>query len=255
MLFNMDANDSVTEAIVKLCSKGHPMTPGNTAKNGKYTTCKTCKKASQEAWKRANPEKAKESHDRASLKFRRTHGIEEGNANARKTHCPEGHEYTEENTYRHGPEGQYRMCQECRRAHVRASYRRHREERLAYMKARYAANPEVYNEYCRRWQQENRERSNLLSRIKKQRRRAAGTLTVADWELVLEVYGHACLACGKPEVTIDHVVPVSCGGPNDITNVQPLCGYCNTSKGAKTIDYRPEPWAALAEQADAESAA
>ena len=64
------------------------------------------------------------------------------------------------------------------------------------------------------------------------------SLTDADWVFVLEVYGNACLACDKPEVTIDHVVPVSKGGRNEIDNVQPLCGRCNTSKGTKTIDYR-----------------
>lgn len=58
---------------------------------------------------------------------------------------------------------------------------------------------------------------------------------------MIETYSRACLACGKPEVTIDHIVPVSAGGTNAIGNVQPLCGYCNTSKGTKTIDYRPFP--------------
>ena len=248
----MSDNADGAELPVKTCRRGHPMTPENTAKNGagRAGICKTCKKATQRAWQLANPEKAKESHDRASLKFRRTHGIEEGNANARKTHCAKGHEYTEENTYRFGPDGRYRQCRTCRAAEVKASYWRHREERLAWHRAHQEANREVYREYSRRWQQENRERSNLLSRIKKQRRRAAGELAVADWELVLDVYGHACLACGKDEVTIDHVIPVSCGGLNVISNVQPLCGFCNTSKGAKTIDYRPEPWADLDERAD-----
>ena len=170
---------------------------------------------------------------------------------ARKTHCPQGHEFTEENTYWYGPEGKRaRQCKICRAVRVKESYARHRDKRIAALRAAYHANPEKYREDMRRWQQENREYSNLLSRIKKQRRRAAGTLTVEDWELVLDVYGQACLACGKDEVTIDHVIPVSRGGPNEISNVQPLCGFCNTSKGTKTIDYRPEPWDDLDEQAD-----
>lgn len=218
----------------ELCIKGHLLTPGNVVKSSGRLVCKVCKEESQ-LW---------------AVQNRRPRGAGVGNANARKTHCAKGHEYTEENTYRHGPDGRYRMCCTCRRAEVRASYRRHREERLAWHRANQEANREVYREYSRRWQQENRERSNLLSRIKKQRRRAAGTLTVEDWELVLDVYGHACLACGKDEVTIDHVIPVSCGGLNVISNVQPLCGFCNTSKGTKTIDYRPEPWADLDERAD-----
>ena len=182
-------------------------------------------------------------------------GIKPVSANAGKTHCPQGHEYSEGNTYRFGPDGRYRQCKICRAVRVKESYQRHRQERLAWHRAHQEANREVYREYCRRWQQENRERSNLLSRIKKQRRRNAGTLTVEDWELVLEVYGRNCLACGQPGVTIDHVIPVSAGGPNVISNVQPLCGRCNTSKGTKTIDYRPEPWADLAGRASGVPAA
>lgn len=36
----------------------------------------------------------------------------------------------------------------------------------------------------------------------------------------------------------DHVVPVLFGGSNDISNIQPLCRSCNSSKGASTVDYR-----------------
>ena len=255
IMLYMTNEESVTDRPVKLCRKGHPQTPENRVKNGKYETCKICKKESQQVWKRANPELAKEIAERASLKFRRTHGIEEGNVNARKTHCPQGHEYTEENTYRFGPEGRYRMCRECRRAHLRESYARYADERNAAAKVRRDANPEIHREQSRRWQQNNRERSNLLSRLKKQRRRNAGSLSVADWELVLDVYGRACLACGKDEATIDHVVPVSCGGANEIWNVQPLCGFCNTSKGTKTVDYRPFPWEDAAAEVAREGAA
>lgn len=120
------------------------------------------------------------------------------------------------------------------------SFRRHRAKREAENRAWRAANPERVRLNLKRWNEENRERANLLSRLKKQRRRAAGVLTRADWDQVLGTYGHSCLACGAPEVTIDHVIPVSRGGRNEAANVQPLCSYCNTSKGTKTIDYRPD---------------
>jgi 5-methylcytosine-specific restriction endonuclease McrA len=116
---------------------------------------------------------------------------------------------------------------------------------MAEHKVWFLENSERARENMRKWGQENRDRVNLLSRLKKQRRRASGILTAADWQLVLETYGSACLACGKPEVTIDHVLPVSKGGANTIDNVQPLCRWCNTSKGTKTIDYRPFPIMAL----------
>jgi 5-methylcytosine-specific restriction endonuclease McrA len=49
------------------------------------------------------------------------------------------------------------------------------------------------------------------------------------------------LCCDKKrKLTADHIVPVSKGGTSNISNIQPLCGPCNSSKGAKTVDYRRE---------------
>lgn len=38
-----------------------------------------------------------------------------GHYNARKTHCPAGHDYTPENTRLEGPDGRYRRCLACQR--------------------------------------------------------------------------------------------------------------------------------------------
>jgi 5-methylcytosine-specific restriction endonuclease McrA len=56
---------------------------------------------------------------------------------------------------------------------------------------------------------------------------------------VFEKYGKKCLCCGSTEnLTIDHVIPVSKEGINDISNYQPLCKSCNSKKHDKIIDYR-----------------
>lgn len=44
--------------------------------------------------------------------------------NADKTHCPQGHEYTDENTYLFRG---WRSCRECHRVHARESARRRRK--------------------------------------------------------------------------------------------------------------------------------
>ena len=48
--------------------------------------------------------------------------------------------------------------------------------------------------------------------------------------------GRACQYCGlKPrELTLDHVIPVSRGGPDTWTNVVTCCTRCNRKKGART---------------------
>lgn len=69
--------------------------------------------------------------------------------------------------------------------------------------------------------------------------------TQAEWEALCTSYGRQCLACGATEpLTADHVVPRSKGGSLDISNIQPLCRSCNSAKGDREIDYRPERSAA-----------
>ena len=63
---------------------------------------------------------------------------------------------------------------------------------------------------------------------------------IGEWRAVLEHHGNACVACGVVGVELvpDHIQPLSRGGLDDISNIQPLCRTCNTRKGAQTIDYR-----------------
>lgn len=44
----------------------------------------------------------------------------------------------------------------------------------------------------------------------------------------------ACLICGScSNLTIDHIIPLSKGGTNELDNLQILCRSCNSKKGAK----------------------
>lgn len=213
---------------------GHLKTEENAAPNGGgNVTCRTCKNARRQAAYAADPEVSRAINKERQRRYR---GGLKGHANGRKEACPQGHPYDDENTYVY--EGA-RQCKRCRMTRRTESYVRHRDRRIADFRAYYLANRTQVLAANRRWVEANPERAALNSRIKKHRRRAAGVLTVKDWQSVLSLYGDRCLACGADDVTIDHIIPVSQGGSNTVDNVQPLCGACNAKKATKTIDYRP----------------
>lgn len=77
------------------------------------------------------------------------------------------------------------------------------------------------------------------------KRKATGSHNRFDWELLKEIYNYTCPACerSEPEIVLteDHIIPLSRGGSNWITNIQPLCGRCNFKKYNKAIHYRTAP--------------
>jgi hypothetical protein len=49
--------------------------------------------------------------------------------------------------------------------------------------------------------------------------------------LKVKIWAMPCAVCGLPHgTTVDHIVPVACGGSNDESNLQPLCRWCNGLK-------------------------
>lgn len=53
-------------------------------------------------------------------------------------------------------------------------------------------------------------------------------------------YGGLCAYCGKPmqrkNMTVDHLVPQSRGGGNNIENLMPSCRSCNGLKAADSLE-------------------
>ena len=80
-----------------------------------------------------------------------------------------------------------------------------------------------------------------------------GRYTRSKFYEMCTYFGGKCLACGLRPLDIhssrgfsassslaaDHVHPRSKAGSDNMENRQPLCGYCNSSKGAHYVEYRP----------------
>ena len=95
----------------------------------------------------------------------------------------------------------------------------------------------------RAWQKANPDRRRAHARPSEQRRRAVlkgsiGSFTPQEWDSLIEVYKHRCAYCGKKtkRLTVDHIIPLSKGGENFISNIIPACSYCNSSKHDRLWD-------------------
>lgn len=125
-----------------------------------------------------------------------------------------------------------RKYRELNRDVLPARRREQRERNIdrerAKRRQRYRDNPEEYK---------------MHSRKRKALKKAApGSYSPAEWRALKLHYQGTCLRCKlqEPEIKLvpDHVIPLSKGGADDITNIQPLCEKCNSWKFVKTIDFR-----------------
>lgn len=126
------------------------------------------------------------------------------------------------------------------RAHARKYYQKHRDGMLARATEYRQKHRDRILTSLRLYRQINRD---LYARLRSLRRArqlgAEGSFTRQEWRDLCDQYGNRCLACGaEGRMTPDHIVPLSRGGTNWISNIQPLCLLCNMRKHTKTVDYR-----------------
>jgi hypothetical protein len=82
--------------------------------------------------------------------------------------------------------------------------------------------------------------SDLNGRVRRKERmlKNGGKHSQREWLELKEKYDNTCLHCSKKEpeikLTKDHIIPVSKGGDDNITNIQPLCLRCNMKKFTST---------------------
>jgi hypothetical protein len=123
----------------------------------------------------------------------------------------------------------------------------------------YRANKQYAGDAAREWRKANPDQvkvNRVKDKAKRRKAEAAngGCLTAGEWRALLIKFESRCVCCGiKPaKLTADHVIPVLRGGSNFIENIQPLCGPCNSSKGAHhATDYRDTPFTRTGKTAQA----
>ena len=135
-----------------------------------------------------------------------------------------------------------RLCRQCKQ------YRRKKDIK------------EYQKKYQPQWREKHRFKRAFYSsqrRIKK--RNLKGFHTILEWKNLKKKYNYMCLCCKRFEpkikLTEDHIIPMGSERKpiwkewikkhpeiyyeyNDIENIQPLCGSCNSKKNINIINYR-----------------
>jgi len=151
------------------------------------------------------------------------------------------------------------------------------EYKKQYYKANKEANKEQRSEYAKRWYKVNKEQRKQYNEVNKEQRKErakqyyrtpvgkaaskagrqnrrarklnnGGKHIAKDILALFELQSGVCPYCkirlhksGNNKYHVDHILPLSKGGSNDISNLQLLCPKCNLSKSAKS----PDEFAAL----------
>lgn len=222
-----------TGRFVMTAKDGKPCEKCGTSEWGVRNRCKQCATNRHREW-------VKKNHDRAKEISRESYArhAEENRERDRKRRAENPELFRERS--RESRERNIERAREYDRQRAKENPTRNREATLKW----YRNNKDHHLEVGQKWRKENPESASaVVSRRRAKEKQAPGDFSTSEFRALCAQYDNRCLSCGRSDVklTADHVVPLSRGGSNDIGNIQPLCGSCNSRKNAKTIDYRQEP--------------
>ncbi len=210
----------------RTCSKcGRTAPPGDFYP--RHRQCKRCANASTKAWRAANKERRAEAYRRnaqipevAERRRQRTAAWREANREdiARKHAIWRSENRDKVRGY------QSAVPLEVRRRRHKAWRDANKDHLTAYAAAWIAANPEAYK--ASRFERKSRRRA-----IAKAATRSR--LSVAQIKARMAYFGNKCWICGGPFEHVDHVKPLSKGGPHILANLRPSCASCNLHKGSQ----------------------
>lgn len=172
----------------------------------------------------------------AKEKLNPTHDIRCGTYNGYQAHRARGENFCE-------------PCREANKVHC-AEYAKRHPDRKKKKDARYReANKEKRREYARKYFAENPNKQKVRSR-RYRASKASAKNEFFNIQMVLDKYGSDCHICSLPinlktsrvvgsegwekSLHLDHLIPISKGGPHSLENIRPAHGICNMKKGANT---------------------
>lgn len=143
-------------------------------------------------------------------------------------------------------------CKSCNKEYLKEWYKKNKEKKDANNRSWYYENAESRIEQTNSWAKANRHLTKVYGRNHERKRRALkknnGHSPYTEQQ-VLDLYGTNCNICTLPVdlsaprkvgipgwengLHIDHVLPISKGGPDILSNVRATHGLCNITKNNK----------------------
>jgi len=215
-------------------------------KDGRRSQCKECQCIKRREYTRLNPDKAK-AYREANKERQDTYAKTYQEKN-RGEIAERSRRWHQENKERHS--AQNRAWQEDHREEERLrlkrSYQENRDQIVSRQREYRRNNKEKERDRQRKWRTVNPEKARAqYSRRHAVVRNSPGSFTPEDIQRIFSLQSGKCvyhslnprchvnLANGY---TVDHIVPLSRGGTNFVSNIQLLCEHCNKSKCNKTHD-------------------
>jgi len=112
-------------------------------------------------------------------------------------------------------------------------YRENRERLLARGRDyRAALDMDVERAYKRAYRKANRDLTREWEHRKRARDQGSLVLPLTRAMVVgkIDYWGRQCWICSGPFEAIDHIKPISKGGPHILANIRPVCMSCNSKK-------------------------
>ncbi len=125
------------------------------------------------------------------------------------------------------------------RERSRAYYHNNKDKERIRKQKFYIDNKDDIDTRNKQYAKDNPEVSNMIGqRYRTKKKNLPSTLTLEEWQKILDDHFHRCHYCGKKADNLhqEHKIPVSKGGGWTKDNIVPACISCNSAK--RTRNYK-----------------